>query len=477
MDPASVYLQAHGVPELVDRLVMKLVEDQPPNPKQFLRDQLHFMIEERFEGEEGGRSSGSSESAAPPFFTRQVPALNVRPVLAAKVVTAELYAKLGRLRSPQGVSLDDCISDGLSYHVQTNPVQATHTSSTTVNGSAASSAPSLALTADAPFGFLPGDADCYSMFSEVIDSLLALRCGGPLTGIGGRSFQAPKSELSASKITTGFQFQEKYVVGAAVKIHRNVNTFRLTPRTSRCERRALSKVLQRACSKAFRGASLTNGSYYPAVSLGSTPFAVDPLALDLRLPAAPSRREWCAGCNQEWPDARGSYISDDGVFFANVLSGEEHVEVATRAVRSSDVRDAFDRVAQGLTALAEALVQEDASYDWQQNSKYGYLYCDMDKLSCGGVTVTFVLKLPMLVRHELFPSVLQKLKLQSHQCPNVAKKMPVEADALVGVSNRPTERSYSATEADVVQHVCAAVGTLIELEEALLHQRSIEGKY
>ncbi|CUG84376.1 creatine kinase, putative [Bodo saltans] len=448
MDASSVYLQHHKVPELIDKLVLLLVSEQPANAKQYLKEKLEELIEARFEGD------------AATLLDRTLPPLNpratIRPVLVAKFAgTADVYRKLGKLRTSLGVSLDDCLRGGIEYH--------TH-------GDAA-------LTpANPPYGLLMGDGESYQAFSEVLDATLGARIGGAgLQGPGGKTFMAPKSELGSGPITSGFQFPEKYVVGAGVKLARNIATFRMSCCTTRAERRELARIVQAASLSAFQGSSSTSGSIKAA-----TLAATDPLLMDLRIaPAiAPEDTEpWLRPANIEWPDARHSFVSHDNVFFVNVLCGTEHVEIASKAVRSHDVRDAFERVAHGARTLEEALRNEDGKLEWQNSPKYGNLMSNLDHLYGGGMMVHFILRLPLLAAHPNLTVVLNKLKLQQVPAHNYTKSCQHPPTEVVAVRNKTDEKPYSVMEADLVQLCCASVSTLIELEEVLQTGGHIEGRY
>lgn len=444
MDPQSIYLQANKVPELIDKLILRLVEDQPNNARQHLRDQLYAMVEERFEGGDNA-------------LEMTMPALNpkatTRQILLSKALNLDMFKKVGKLRTNSGVGIDDCIVDGLAYHSSA--------------GESSSTSPTVP-----PYGFLVGDAESFTLFGELIDALLAQRYGAMIQGPGGKPFIAPKSELQAQKITTGFQYEERFLVGACVKLRRNIATFRMSCCMTRAERRFVSNLLQKACVAAFQHSSSTTGKYYPAASFASNAEKIDKVAHELRLPAVPSILPWCSKASTEWPDGRGSYISTDALMYANVLSEEEHVEIGTRALRSGDVRDAFERAAQCLNLLQDALKQESQAYEWQSNAKFGYLMSNLDHFYGYGLSVHFVMRLPLLSHHKLLPSILTKLKLQRRE-----PKFIDDPTDIIVVDSNIDERPFTATEADLVQLSCASAAKLIELEHILLNGGFVEGKY
>jgi hypothetical protein len=448
MDASSVYLQQHKVPELVDKLVLLLVSEQPANAKQYLKEKLEELIEARFEGD----AASVLDRTLPPLNPRAT----IRPVLVAKYAgSTDTYRKLGKLRTCLGVSLDDCLRGGIEYH--------TH-------GDA------LLAPVNPPYGLMMGDAESYQAFSEVLDGTLGARIGGAgLQGPGGKTFIAPKSETGSGPITSGFQFPEKYVIGAGVKLARNITTFRMSCCTTRAERRELSRVVQAASLSAFQASSSTSGAV-KAAALAAT----DPLLVDLRIApsTAPEDIEpWLRPANVEWPDARHSFVSHDNVFFVNVLCGTEHVEIASKAVRSHDVRDAFERVVHGARTLEAALRNEDGRLEWQNSPKYGNLMSNLDLLYGGGVTVHFILRLPLLAAHPSLASVLSKLKLQQVSANHYAKTSQYPPTDVIAVRNKTDEKPYAIMEADLVQLCCASVSTLIELEEVLSTGGHIEGRY
>lgn len=464
MDAASIYLQNHHVPELIDRLILKLIEGQPPNEKQFLRDQLYFITEQRFD--ESKALSEDPLALLPPIYAaprssgsnKDKNAVAGNPILLTKCMTPDMYLRHRQVRSNSGVSVDDCIAGGVSFFQAPMLLEST---------SGAAPSP-LQDTGTSVIGFMPGDADSFVVFSEIIDAIVAARNKGPLLGIGGKAFVPPQSDLmNAAKITSGFQFDERFVLGASVAVRRNVGSFRMTHCTTRSERRCLQRLFARACDSAFGSSSLTKGAFVDAAAQSKLS-REKPLLRDLRLLATPSPQPWSTRSNVEWPDARGTYISDDYVFFANLFSGDEHIEVGCRAVRSSDVREAFEKVGQALQALGTALTDEDASLEWQRHPRFGFLFADLDRMYGCGVSVTFVVKLPLLSGHPALEQHLNRSKLT-----RVASTNGGSGDTMILSNVYVNEKPFSQMEADVVQTTCAGVLKLIELEELLRNGRQI----
>lgn len=515
-----MYLQMNRVPELIDRLILTLVQDTPANPRQHLKDQLHQLLEQRFE-----RTLPPDSGCTPPFDPKgKMPC--TRPVGTAKVITAELYAKLRQIRSSQGASLDDCLAEGLGYHQGFDPVGVQGAALRAMVGSHATSAtaaaavdefllhvssssplqqqgesqPASAGAAGAaavlPYGFRALDAGCFVAFQEAIEGLLLQR-------LAMRALPNVRSDLTTVRITSGFQFDEKYVLGIAVKMVRNVEGYRMMPAVTRAERRSLSAAIGRAAVAAFQTSGAAPGALHTAASTlfppsqnrgasastrsgtaaaGGQPSddkatvisaATDPIALELRLLPTPSVQSPLS--NKEWPDGRLSYISNDAVLFVNAMCGDEHVEVGVRAVRGPDARGAFERCVSSLQALQDSLKSAGVvgGGEWQTHPKYGPLPSNLDHFHAAGTIVYAVLRLPLLAHHPDLATVLEKQKLQ-----RLTRLAPEGFEAgragdVVVVRSSPLEKPFLVTEAELVQQVSVALQKLVDTERLLLNGGSL----
>jgi protein-arginine kinase len=172
-----------------------------------------------------------------------------------------------------------------------------------------------------------------------------------------------------------------------------------------------------------------------------------------------------ASAAREWPDGRGAYISDDAVFFVSVGSGEEHVDIACKAL-GGDIRTAFEHVIKAESMLGESMKTHGRG--WMHSEQYGYLTSDIEMLHTG-LSVHVVARVPHLAKHVGWGLVVSRLKLfqcsASSEIGEVVLRTSSEASLLSG------------TEVDIIQHAAHQIAKLVQLEMTLASGGSIEGKY
>lgn len=419
MDPQSLYLREHKVPELVDGLICKLVASRPANPRQFLADELATRS-----------SQGADVDDYPPFASGGQRA----PVVIQGVLTREMHSQLKGKRTGQGVSLEECIVDGMRLHWALG---------------GGGSAPDDGPAAPPAIGFYPGDEESVMLFEPLTDGVLYERVRAAVTAKnGGRRKSSTETavaflstllpvryDLAIPPGQVGYSIDENLCLAAAVKLRRNVRPFRLAPTMSRGERAALQALLQLHLPGALQRTAQPHPGQYvrlhddkPAPrrasmaanpTAGSTQLNADK-ASALRLLPQPS--PLVANAAREFPAQSGYFAASDWSVVVAVGTKEEHVEIGAVALHNN-LREAFEVVHEISTAVNASLqgtseagatgkaagAASPSSSGWMLADKYGgYVTCNLDFFH-SGLSFAFILQLPNLLRYEQLAAVLEKL--------------------------------------------------------------------
>jgi len=408
-DQKSAYLQKHQIPELIDSLINKLVDAMPANPKQFLADQLTSAADSKF-------------TAAESF-----PNLSHHSNIMSKYLTPEMYAKLKDKKTPNGVTLDDCIQVGVD-----NPG---HPYAKTI-------------------GIVAGDEESYDVFAELFDPVIDDRHGGyPKTAIH-------KSDVDPSKLRGG-QFEEEYVVSVRVRTGRSIRGLRLPPNMSRAERRSLEKIVVKA-TEAFQGQ--LSGKYFGVYNM--TPEDIDGLVHDHLLfekPITPYLTS--ARIGRDWPDSRGVFHNTDRTF-AVWVNTEDHVRIISMQ-KGGNMKECFERFADAVSLVEESVKRQ--GHEFMYNDHLGFILTCPSNLGTG-IRAGVHIKIPNLSADPKFQDFLKKWRL-------AAKSLSGDAIVSGGIWDISNVDRLGKTETELVQIVIDGVNKCIELEKVLADGGSIEGRY
>ena len=470
MDAQTLYLREHKVPELIDGLICKLVGCRPNNPRQFLADEL------------AARSSqGDGVDDYPPFSNDSLR----RPIVLQNVLSRDMFHQLRSKRTSTGVSLEECIADGLRMHWNSKDAEL----------------PSDVL----PLGFYPGDEDSLTMFESVADGVLYERIkAAAIASAGGRRKSSAESassflstmlplshDTSIGQVQGGYSFDESLCLAAAVKLRRNVRSFRLAPSISRGERMGLQNLMQSHVAQALGSTKQYLGQYTrmyedkplqrrgTAASLGSPTQSEANRTKATCLGLLPQPSQFVANARREWPSTSGYYCSSDWAVVVAVGTNEEHVEISSVAL-GNNLRDAFERVEELSNVLHNSLQATHQSggssdgaspYGWMFSDKYGgFVTCNLDYIH-SGLSFVFVMQLPAMVTYPQFGAVLAKLFLR--RLPNVASSDWTGESVVTVESCVPP---LLCTPSAMLQLVATNVNTLMELESTLDCGSSIDKK-
>jgi hypothetical protein len=475
MDAQTLYLRENRVPELIDGLICKLVASRPANPRQFLADELATRS-----------SHGSDVDDFPPFShdSRRT------PVAIQNVLTREIFHQLKGRRTALGVSLEDCIADGLRTHWNSKDDK-------NKDEEADKAAVSL--------GFYPGDEESLTLFEPIADGVLYERVRSAVTAkSGGRRKSATESavsfvssllplrhDTSIANVQVGYSLEESMCLAAAVKLRRNVRTFHLAPSMSRGELIGLQTLMHSHLTQAMTKAKQFQGQYTrlfeekplqrkasSAGNMCTPPGAAHNQNKARVLNLLPQPSELVANVRREWPSTSGYYCSSDWAVVVAVGTKEEHVEISSLAL-GNNLRDAFERVHE-LSNILNTSLQNSAAGEagstnsglrWMFSDKYGgYVTCNLEYLH-SGLSFVFVLQLPNLLGYPQFQEILEKLYLCRQ--PNVPSPDWSDTGVATVESCIPP---LLFTPSEQLQLVATNVNVLLDMESTLDCGASIDKK-
>ncbi|CAD7682009.1 unnamed protein product [Nyctereutes procyonoides] len=261
-----------------------------------------------------------------------------------------------------------------------------------------------------PVGCAAGDEESYDVCKELFDPILEDRPGGDehKTGL---------NPDNLSRVRTG----------------RSIRGFCLPPHCGRGERRALGKLAVEAPS-----------------SLAGDPAEQQQLIDDHVLFDKPMSPLLLASTPvHDWPDARGIWHNDNKTF---------------PMWKGGDLKEVFPRFCNGLTRI-EALFKS-KNYEFTWNPHLGYILTRPSNLGTG-LQAGVHIKLPHLGKHEKFPEVLKRLRLQKRGTGGVGTA------AVRGVFEVSHADRLGFSEVELVQMVVDGVKLLIEMEQRLEQGQAI----
>lgn len=420
MDQKSAYLQKHQVPELIDRLICRLVDELPADPRAFLAEQLASQLDSKY----------TAKDAMPTYIVSGDKALF--PVFAASALTPEVFARLYQKRTANGVALEDLIADGLDHNYRV--------------------APAGAKAAEPITGVIAGDEASFETFAPLIDAVVTMR----------HPSAPPKQyvhALSLAGVTGGFSLPAGVFSGGCVRLKRNLRGFRFLRTMSRAERRALAGVVAQQLKTATQGNARLAGT---SVAFSGSPAqpGLPPACATLGL--FPAVSTVAPRASREWPDGRSIFHGGDGHFIVLVGSGEEHLEIAGVATEGCNLRDAFDRAVEGANALNESLKR--TANEFAQNERYGFLTSNLDFLGAA-LVIEVVATLPKLTTAAEWQDVLRALQLTASVGDGGSARI------------RTALSTLGLSEADIFKRAIAAFEKLADLEARLGRNEAIKGQF
>uniref|UniRef100_A0A8C0PZB7 Creatine kinase B-type n=1 Tax=Canis lupus familiaris TaxID=9615 RepID=A0A8C0PZB7_CANLF len=163
-----------------------------------------------------------------------------------------------------------------------------------------------------------------------------------------------------------------------------------------------------------------------------------------------------SGMARDWPDAPDIWHSDSKIFLVWV-NEEEHLRVIS-VQKGGNMKEVFPWFCNGLAQI-ETLFKS-KNYEFMWNPHLGYILTCPSNLGTG-LRAGVHIKLPHLGKHETFPKVLKRLRLQKRGTGGV------DTAALGGVFEVSNADRLGFSEVELVQVVVDGVKLLIEMEQRL----------
>eukprot|EP00928_Gymnodinium_smaydae_P068830 TRINITY_DN520_c0_g1_i7.p1 TRINITY_DN520_c0_g1~~TRINITY_DN520_c0_g1_i7.p1 ORF type:complete len:438 (-),score=107.62 TRINITY_DN520_c0_g1_i7:32-1345(-) len=353
------------------------------------------------------------------------------------ILTKDMYNKYKDKTTKLGVTLDKCIKGGIDK----------------VN-----------LGADwnvGKVGFLFGDAESVSAFSELVHPIMLARHGNP-------KLPHPPPNLDGSKLLDHSIIDDKYVISTRVRTGRSISGFPLPPSISHNQRVELEGIVVKALSTL--GGEL-KGDYYPLA--GSTTYKPKPNGIDkateerlikdhflFQEPDEPMLLSW--RMERDWPHARGIYHNDAKTALVWV-NEEDHLRIISMQ-KGKNIRQVFDRFANLVKAVEGACMS--VGRGLEIDPMYGnILSCPSN---CGtGLRASMMIKVPLASKQPNFKKWLAERSLQARGSGGFASA--AKDDGIRDVSN--VDR-MGKDEVTLVNEMIKGVFELIEWEKQLEKQKA-----
>ncbi|PIK57258.1 putative creatine kinase, flagellar isoform X1 [Apostichopus japonicus] len=343
----------------------------------------------------------------------------------AHCLTPQIWNNLQKLKTPNGVTLVDCIRTGVL-----NPG---HPHIMTV-------------------GMVAGDEESYDVFAELFDPVIDARHGGY------SKEQKHLTCLDPSKLK-GDTFDSKYVLSCRVRTGRSIRGYSLPPHCTKEERAAVEAITTEALMELTGDFA---GTYYPLE--GMTEEVQEKLIEDHFLfdkPVSPLLT--ASRMHRDWPHARGIWHNANKNFLVWV-NEEDHMRVISMET-GGNMRRVFERFCNGLKKVEDLIKKKGKEFMW--NEHLGYVLTCPSNLGTGlrgGVH----LKVPLLSQEQCFERLLKVMRLQKRGTGGVDT---ASTDGTFDISNADR---LGTSELNQVQCVVSGVNLMIQMEKLLEQGKSID---
>lgn len=348
-------------------------------------------------------------------------------LMLQQFLTREMYDRYKDKKTKLGVTLDKCIKGGADM---------------------AELGPSWNV---GKVGFLFGDAECVSLFSDLVKPIMIARHSNP-------KLPHPPPCLDGSKLLDHSGIDDNYVISTRVRTGRSISGFPLPPSISHNQRVELEGIVVKALAT-LQGS--LKGDYYPLA--GSTTYKPKPNGIDkateerlitdhflFQEPDEPMLLSW--RMERDWPHARGIYHNDDKSALVWV-NEEDHLRIISMQ-KGKNIREVFDRFANMVKAVEGACKQ--VGRQLEIDPMYGnILSCPSN---CGtGLRASMMIKIPLASKEPSFKKWCADRSLQARGSGGFASA--AADDGIRDVSN--VDR-MGKDEATLVNEMIKGVQDLIE---------------
>mmetsp|Transcript_69687 Transcript_69687/g.166352 ORF Transcript_69687/g.166352 Transcript_69687/m.166352 type:complete len:941 (-) Transcript_69687:73-2895(-) len=433
---AKQYMEQRGVQHFLQEMFTQLLERKPEDYLGFLAD---FIEQKQDEADHADRNEidfssepGLGENPLPGFAAFPLPDLGKHNSIATEVLRAQPeIEQLADLRTSMGVSLAQCIKPGVDC-------------------------PGHPMVKVA--GAFAGDAECYSMFHQFFDPLVAsLSLKGSVRSGDGAThpLDGDVSKISSDQIDPS----GSYVVYAVLEARRNVEGIRMPVSCSKEERREVEKLLS---SARLRGTylPLAGSKSWPKRLGGMAAFQEERLRkVEMLLTEPDSKLKLAAGFGRHWPDARGVMVCDaPGVFVW--CNEEDHYRFFARQ-EGSEIKELYERMAKTMSAVSEAATM--AGRAFASSSKLGWLTTCPSRVGAA-LRVTLTLRIPLLAKAVELPALCECLHLH---CDSSSSAISGNLWQIHSLS------SLGVSEVEVMNEMIQGCKLLVGLEQRLERKEPI----
>jgi len=354
--------------------------------------------------------------------TQNFPNYDGHKCMVGRHLTPEMYGRLHKLVTPNGVTVDKCIQPSVDN-----------------NGRI--------------IGLVAGDPESYEVFKELFDAVINEKHGG-----FGPDAKHPPPDLDASKLKGGV-FDTTYVKSCRIRTGRSVKGFCLPPSINRAERREVARIIVDAL--AGLGGDLA-GQYYPLNKM--TPEQEAKLIADHFLFQKPTGHLMVnSGAVRDWPDARGIWHNNEKTFLIWINEEDQCRIIAMQS--GGDVKATFERFGRGLTKIADLMKEK--GHEWAWSERLGYI-CTCPSNLGTGMRASVHIQLHKLSKDARFEDIILGLHLQKR---GTGGEHTDAVDDIYDISNRARLKK---SEREFVQLLIDGVEKLIEMEKRLADGKSID---
>ncbi|KAK2194004.1 hypothetical protein NP493_3g02080 [Ridgeia piscesae] len=337
-------------------------------------------------------------------------------------LTLEIYDKLYKKVTSNGVTLDKCIQPSVDY---TGKIT----------------------------GLVAGDEESYTLFKELFDPVLNEQHRG-----FSPTDKHPAPELDPTKLNGG-DLDANYVRSCRIRTGRSIRGCCLPPAITRAERREVESVIVAAL------AGLTGdlaGKYYPLSKM--KPEDEKRLIEDHFLFQKPTGHLMVnSGAVRDWPDARGIW-HNEGKNFLVWINEEDHMRVISME-QGGNLKGTFERFCRGLQEVEKLMKGKKREFSWSE--RLGYL-CTCPTNLGTVLRCSVHIQLHKLSQDPRFDKIVVALGMQKR---GTSGEHTEAVDDVYDLSNAARLKK---TEREFVQLVIDGVEKLIEIEKALDEGNSID---
>jgi creatine kinase len=342
--------------------------------------------------------------------------------MVARHLTLEMYERLYKKKTVNGVTLDKCIQVSID-----NPGRV--------------------------IGLVAGDPESYDEFKELFDAVINEKHGG-----FGPNDKHPAPDLDASKLKGG-EFPDKYVKSCRIRTGRGVKGFCLPPSINRAERREVERIIVDALGGLSGDLA---GQYYPLPKM--TKEQEEQLIKDHFLFQKPTGHLMVnSTAVRDWPDARGIWHNNEKTFLI-WINEEDQCRIISMDL-GGNLKKTFERFCRGLKEIEGLMKQK--GHEWSWSERLGFI-CTCPSNLGTGLRASVHVQLHKLCKDPRFDDIILGFRLQKR---GTGGEHTEAVDDVYDISNRARLKK---SEREFVQLLIDGVEKLIEMEKRLEEGKSID---